>query len=113
MLYGVGDQYFDVRGLKLASGRLFDEDDIKQDAQVAVIDDNVKTKLFGDGVDPLGKTILFKKTPAHRDRRAAKRRKQLRQLRLADGVVALHHRDAPDYRRNLRQLDYRENSKTT
>ncbi len=90
MLYGVGDQYFDVRGLKLASGRLFDEDDIKQDAQVAVIDDNVKTKLFGDGVDPLGKTILFKKTPAHRDRRAAKRRKQLRQLRLADGVVALH-----------------------
>ena len=63
MLYGVGDQYFDVRGLKLASGRLFDEDDIKQDAQVAVIDDNVKTKLFGDGVDPLGKTILFKKRP--------------------------------------------------
>ncbi|EGF10828.1 ABC superfamily ATP binding cassette transporter, ABC/membrane protein [Neisseria bacilliformis ATCC BAA-1200] len=63
MLYGVGDQYFDVRGLKLASGRLFDEDDIKQDAQVAVVDDNVKTKLFGDGVDPLGKTILFKKRP--------------------------------------------------
>ena len=28
-LYGVGEQYFDVRGLKLEEGRLFDDDDVK------------------------------------------------------------------------------------
>ena len=62
-LYGVGEQYFDVRGLELESGRLFDEGDVKEDASVVVIDQNVKTKLFGEGVNPLGKTILFKKRP--------------------------------------------------
>ncbi|HFA7826489.1 TPA: MacB family efflux pump subunit [Neisseria gonorrhoeae] len=61
-LYGVGEQYFDVRGLKLETGRLFDENDVKEDAQVVVIDQNVKDKLFADS-DPLGKTILFRKHP--------------------------------------------------
>jgi len=62
-LYGVGEQYFDVRGLKLESGRLFDEGDVKEDAQVVVIDQNTKNKLFGEDADPLGKTILFRKRP--------------------------------------------------
>ena len=62
-LYGVGEQYFDVRGLKLESGRLFDEADVKEDAQVVVIDQNTKNKLFGEDTDPLGKTILFRKRP--------------------------------------------------
>lgn len=61
-LYGVGEQYFDVRGLKLAQGRLFDQSDVKTDAQVVVIDKNTQDKLFGD-IDPLGKVILFKKRP--------------------------------------------------
>ena len=61
-LYGVGDQYFNVRGFKLAEGRLFDELDVKEDAQLVVIDQNTKNKLF-DGVNPLGKVILFKKRP--------------------------------------------------
>ena len=61
-LYGVGDQYFDVRGLKLAEGRLFDALDVKEDGQLVVIDQNTKKKLF-EGVDPLGKVILFKKRP--------------------------------------------------
>ena len=62
-LYGVGEQYFDVRGLKLESGRLFDEGDVKEDAQVVVIDQNTKEKLFGTDVNPLGKTVLFNKRP--------------------------------------------------
>ena len=62
-LYGVGEQYFDVRGLKLESGRLFDEADVKEDAQVVVIDQNTKEKLFGADVNPLGKTVLFNKRP--------------------------------------------------
>ena len=62
-LYGVGEQYFDVLGLKLESGRLFDENDVKEDAQVVVIDQNTKEKLFGADVNPLGKTVLFNKRP--------------------------------------------------
>ncbi|WP_370385922.1 MacB family efflux pump subunit [Snodgrassella alvi] len=62
-LYGVGDQYFDVRGIKLAFGRLFNEDDVTQNSQVVVIDDNTKNKLFADGTNPLGKVILFNKRP--------------------------------------------------
>ncbi|ASK28073.1 MacB family efflux pump subunit [Neisseria chenwenguii] len=62
-LYGAGEQYFDVHGIKLAQGRLFDSDDVKQSNSVVVIDDNTKNKLFSDGTDPLGKTILFGKRP--------------------------------------------------
>ena len=62
-LYGVGEQCFDVLGLKLESGRLFDETDVKEDAQVVVIDQNTKEKLFGADVNPLGKTVLFNKRP--------------------------------------------------
>ncbi|OSI13241.1 MacB family efflux pump subunit [Neisseria canis] len=62
-LYGVGNQYFDVRGYKLDQGRLFDEQDVKDNAQVVVIDQNTLKKLFPDNENPLGKVILFKKRP--------------------------------------------------
>lgn len=62
-VYGAGEKYFDVRGLKLAQGRLFDTNDVKENAQVVVIDNNTVNKLFAQGVNPLGKTILFKKRP--------------------------------------------------
>ncbi|KPN70810.1 MacB family efflux pump subunit [Neisseria sp. 83E34] len=62
-LYGVGNQYFDVRGFKLDEGRLFDEQDVKDNAQVVVIDQNTLKKLFPDNENPLGKVILFKKRP--------------------------------------------------
>lgn len=62
-MYGVGEQYFDVRGLKLEQGRLFDSADVKDNAQVVIIDQNTKNKLFADNTNPLGKTILFRKRP--------------------------------------------------
>ncbi|PIT16529.1 MacB family efflux pump subunit [Snodgrassella alvi] len=62
-LYGVGDQYFDVRGIKIAVGSLFNEDDVTQNGQVVVIDNNTKNKLFADGTNPLGQVILFNKRP--------------------------------------------------
>uniref|UniRef100_UPI00083202E8 MacB family efflux pump subunit n=1 Tax=Snodgrassella sp. CFCC 13594 TaxID=1775559 RepID=UPI00083202E8 len=61
--YGAGDQYFDVRGIKLANGRFFDADDVAQNNQVVVIDNNTKNKLFADGSNPLGKIVLFEKRP--------------------------------------------------
>ncbi|STZ75459.1 MacB family efflux pump subunit [Bergeriella denitrificans] len=62
-LYGAGSQYFDVRGIKLAEGRFYNEDDVKNSRSVVVIDDNTKNKLFSDGTSPLGKTVLFNKRP--------------------------------------------------
>ena len=62
-LYGAGHQYFDVSGLELESGRLFDETDVRSDAQVVVIDQNTRNKLFDQATDPLGKVVLFKKRP--------------------------------------------------
>ncbi|QMT31220.1 MacB family efflux pump subunit [Alysiella filiformis] len=62
-LYGAGEQYFDVRGLKLGSGRLFDASDVKNNAQVVVIDDNTAKQLFSNGENPIGQTLLFHKRP--------------------------------------------------
>ncbi len=62
-LYGAGDQYFDVRGMKLAQGRFYDADDVKNSHSVVVIDDNTNNKLFADGSNPIGKTVLFNKRP--------------------------------------------------
>ncbi|SSY71108.1 MacB family efflux pump subunit [Alysiella crassa] len=62
-IYGAGAGYFDVRALKLDEGRLFDDLDVKDNAQVVVIDDNTASKLFPADTNPLGKTILFRKRP--------------------------------------------------
>lgn len=62
-LYGAGEQYFDVRGIKLAEGRFFDADDVHQNNQVVVIDQNTKDKLFGRETNPLGRVLLFNKRP--------------------------------------------------
>ena len=61
--YGVGEQYFSVRGLKLAQGHLFDATDVRDNAQVVVIDNNTVEKLFGTPQNALGKVILLKKRP--------------------------------------------------
>lgn len=105
-LYGVGEQYFDVRGLKLETGRLFDENDVKEDAQVVVIDQNVKDKLFADS-DPLGKTILFRKRPLT----VIGVMKKDGQFRRADALVALYDGDAPNHRREPHQLHHRQNQR--
>ncbi len=62
-LYGAGEQYFDVRGIKLKAGRFYDAADVKDAAQVVVVDENTQKQLFPEGTDALGKTILFKKRP--------------------------------------------------
>ncbi|MBX3484717.1 MacB family efflux pump subunit [Phenylobacterium sp.] len=64
-VYGVGEQYFRVRGLKLAEGRLFDASDVKAYAQSVVIDDNTLKTLFpGRTTAPLGEVILIGDMPA-------------------------------------------------
>ena len=49
--------YFPVRGRTVASGRLFDENDVKTNARVAVLGQTTVTNLFTEGVNPIGETI--------------------------------------------------------
>lgn len=58
---GVGEQYFDVKGLKLKSGRFFDQNDEANASQVVVIDPNTQKSLQLE--QPLGKVILVNKKP--------------------------------------------------
>jgi macrolide transport system ATP-binding/permease protein len=60
---GVGDQYFRVRGVKLAAGVAFDAKAVRDRAQVAVIDDNTRAKLFPHGGSPVGEVLLLGTVP--------------------------------------------------
>ncbi|OGU17923.1 MAG: macrolide ABC transporter permease/ATP-binding protein MacB [Geobacteraceae bacterium GWC2_53_11] len=54
---GVSEQYFRVKGYEISDGIAFSADDVKQQTQVAVIDQNTRKKFFTTE-DPIGK-ILF------------------------------------------------------
>ena len=62
-LSGVGEQYFSVKGLELAKGRLINRADIDEARAVAVLDDNTVQELFPNGENPIGEVILFNKRP--------------------------------------------------
>ena len=61
-LRGVGEQYFDVDGLKLIKGRVFTAQEVMENAQVAVLDENSQTAIFPND-DPIGKIVMFAKRP--------------------------------------------------
>ncbi len=62
---GVSEQYFRVRGLKLAEGSFFDADAVSRMDQSVVIDQNTRTQFFGtSGESPIGKFILLGKVPS-------------------------------------------------
>ena len=60
---GVGEQYFRVRGVQLATGRTFDEDSVASLAQEVVIDDNTRKQLFPRNPNPVGEVILLGQVP--------------------------------------------------
>lgn len=60
-LSGVGEQFFDVQGIKLHQGRLFSTEEVEHSAQVVVIDPNTVQSLRLE--QPLGKVILVNKKP--------------------------------------------------
>ena len=61
-LKGGGVGSFDVNGLKLEEGRIYDDDEVLNSASVALIDQNTKNRLFANE-NPIGKIILFNKKP--------------------------------------------------
>ncbi|KAF0812127.1 Macrolide export ATP-binding/permease protein MacB [Andreprevotia sp. IGB-42] len=61
---GVGEQFFRVKGVTMAQGAAFREEDVRRQAQVVVIDDNTRNKLFPHGGNPVGEIILLGTVPA-------------------------------------------------
>ncbi|KAG0164400.1 hypothetical protein DFQ30_010016, partial [Apophysomyces sp. BC1015] len=63
LVNGVGEGYFRVVGMKFAQGIGFGPDEVRRQAQVAVIDQNTQRKLFGVNSNPLGNIILIDNLP--------------------------------------------------
>lgn len=61
-LRGIGEEYFNVKGLKVDLGKLFNRDDVINNNQVVVIDENSKDQLF-NGKNPIGEILIFNKRP--------------------------------------------------
>lgn len=62
-LSGVGSEFFEVKGRKIAQGRIFTQDEVSSMASVVVIDDNTLKEIFADDPNPLGKILIFNKKP--------------------------------------------------
>ncbi|MFQ2154417.1 MacB family efflux pump subunit [Aeromonas sanarellii] len=60
---GVGAQFFQVRGYRLAQGMGFDRQSEESLAQEAVIDEHTRDKLFAPTQSPLGQVILLGDLP--------------------------------------------------
>ena len=58
----VGEEYFNVKGLELDTGKLFNRDDVINSSQVVVIDENSRSQLFKDK-NPIGEILIFNKRP--------------------------------------------------
>jgi len=61
-IIGVGVNYFEMTGLPIEQGAGFNRDDISRQAQVAVVDANVRQRFFGSS-DPIGQTLYVGKLP--------------------------------------------------
>ncbi|WP_447830319.1 MacB family efflux pump subunit [Aeromonas salmonicida] len=61
-IVGVGSDFFRVKGMKLTSGRLFDERDIQNRAAVAVVDGKTIESLLGKE-EPVGQVVLVGTLP--------------------------------------------------
>lgn len=62
-LYGVSEDYLDIRQLKVENGEIFSEQDVRTAAKVCVLGKTVVDNLFPDGSDPVGKVVRFNSIP--------------------------------------------------
>lgn len=62
-IYGVNQDYLEIRQLKVADGEMFTDQDIKSNAKVCLLGQTVIDELFPNGSDPIGKVIRFKSIP--------------------------------------------------
>jgi len=57
-----GATYFQTMGIRLLKGRYFDDRDVREAPQVAIIDETMERKFWADE-DPIGKRISFQRDP--------------------------------------------------
>ena len=62
-IYGVNQDYLDIRQLKVQDGDMFTDQDIQSSAKVCVVGKTVIDNLFPNGGDPIGKVIRFNSIP--------------------------------------------------
>ena len=62
-IYGESTEYLDIKQWPVERGDCFLEEDINKAAKKVVVGKTIVTELFGEGVDPIGKTIRFKSIP--------------------------------------------------
>jgi putative ABC transport system permease protein len=60
---GTSPEFFGIRAWKVAHGSLFNDDDVESGAKVIVLGQTASDKLFGAGVDPVGRTVRLRATP--------------------------------------------------
>ena len=62
-IYGESPEYLDIKLWTIEEGECFTDEDIKKAAKKVVVGATIVKELFGDNVDPIGKTIRFKSIP--------------------------------------------------
>ena len=62
-VYGVNEEYLDIRKYSGGQGDMFTPADIKSSAKVCIVGQTVVDNLFKNGEDPIGKVIRFNKIP--------------------------------------------------
>ena len=60
---GTKPSYFVVRDWSIESGATFSDSDIRSSTRVALVGKTVVDNLFGEDIDPIGKTIRIKQSP--------------------------------------------------
>ncbi|HSH54056.1 MAG TPA: ABC transporter permease [Methylotenera sp.] len=60
---GTTPGYFDVRSWELSEGYVFSDSDIRSATRVALIGKTVADNIFGEDIDPVGKTLRLKQSP--------------------------------------------------
>ena len=62
-LYGINQDYLEIRQLSVDEGEMFTDADIKSSAKVCILGQTVVDNLFPDGSDPVGKVVRFNSIP--------------------------------------------------
>ena len=62
-IYGVNQDYMEIRQISVADGDMFTDADIKASAKVCILGQTVVDNLFPNGGNPIGKTVRFNSIP--------------------------------------------------
>ena len=62
-IYGINQDYLEIRQLEVEDGEMFTDQDIKTAAKVCLLGKTVVENLFPDGSDPIGKVVRFNSIP--------------------------------------------------